>query len=113
MSDVELSKLNEEIGDAESRGDKAWLNKVLAWEFAFRRVSGKLVNRKDYLEEVKVSSKRTTTVDKVEAFGKLAIVHCIVEQDGKRYRNIRLFIRQDGEWLLMAWANEEEHAGAA
>jgi hypothetical protein len=39
-----------------------------------------------------------------------ALVTCIVETKGKRYHNLRVFVRDDPTqqlWKLLGWANEE------
>src|SRR3712207_4720215 len=37
-----------------------------------------------------------------------AVVECVVTQGEKDYHNLRLFVRRDGQWKLLAWANEEQ-----
>lgn len=101
-----LRKINVDIGVAESVGDRARLNEILASRFAFRRASGQLVNREEYLDKVAPSPQRGTRVDELAIFGDRAVVMCVVEQDGVHYHNIRLFVREGGEWRLLGWANE-------
>jgi len=31
----------------------------------------------------------------------------VITQGGKNYHNIRLFVRIDANWKLLAWANEQ------
>ena len=47
-----LEALNVEIGNAESRGDKPFFEGLLAPSFAFRRVTGVVVDRKQFLDAV-------------------------------------------------------------
>jgi hypothetical protein len=39
---------------------------------------------------------------KIETFGNRAIVMCAITQGGKHYHNIRLFVRIDANWKLLA-----------
>ena len=32
---------------------------------------------------------------------------CVITQGGKNYHNVGLFVRIEGSWKLLAWANEE------
>ena len=43
----------------------------------------------------------------IDTFGNRAIVTCVITQGGKNYHNIRLFVRIDANWKLLAWANEQ------
>jgi hypothetical protein len=107
-----LEALNVDIGNAESRGDKAFFENLLAASFAFRRANGVVVDRKQYIEAVATSAARTTAVRSITYAGKArAIVSCIVRMDvqgvRKDFDNLRVFIRADGDtWKLLAWANE-------
>jgi hypothetical protein len=106
----ELWKLNMEIGLAETAGSKDYFDQKLASAFVLRRAnpSRDAVNRADFLEGVKRSSQRTTEIESITRFGKeRALVTCIVTMDGKKYHNIRLFVRHLGrDWRLLGWANE-------
>ncbi len=115
-----LSELNQQIGDAEDRCDYERLGCVLAPELAFRRANNVVENRHDYLQRVKgdfkklnsenpgPASKRTTHLtDPIEIYGDRAIVKCVVSYKDNDYHNIRLFVRRDGGWKLLGWANEE------
>jgi hypothetical protein len=46
-------------------------------------------------------------LERVEVLGNRAIVACVVTQGGKRFHNIRLFVRMGTDWKLLGWANEE------
>jgi len=48
----------------------------------------------------------TKIIEPIEIYGNRAIVKCIVKLDGKEYHNIRLFVRHEGVWKLLGWANE-------
>src|SRR5262245_23406169 len=106
-----LEKLNVEIAAAEDRGDRKWLEGVLASHLSFRRALGTVVDRKDFLKEVKAGRKSETRVESVTLYGKeRAVVTCIVTIKGARdrsYHNVRLFVREGGKWKVIGWANEE------
>ena len=60
-----------------------------------------------YLAKVKAGGDReTVTVEPIEVFGNRAVVQCVVRSGGVKYHNLRLFVRRDGAWKLLAWANE-------
>jgi hypothetical protein len=109
----ELRTLNIAIGDAEFRGDVEYLRAIIAPELAFARADGRTVdNRQRFLEKVSEGDARDTTFapDSIEVLGNRAIVKCTVivrRPDGaKSFDNVRLFVRLDGAWRLLAWANE-------
>jgi 4-carboxymuconolactone decarboxylase len=115
-----LEDLNIRIGHAESNGseaDRKWLESVLAPQFVFRRANKRVDNRVSFLEGVTHSEPRETLVTSMELFRDRALVNCIVTQNkdsvSNRFHNIRLFIRIDGSWKLLAWANEllDEYPG--
>jgi phage terminase large subunit GpA-like protein len=112
----ELARLNVEIGAAETRGDAAFFEKLLAPAFAMRRADGKRIDdRGRFIAAVAKSAERRTEVHSIAFFERdRAIVTCIVTMgtpDGtKRFHNLRLFIRKGprSAWKLLAWANEPE-----
>jgi hypothetical protein len=77
---------------------------------AFRRVTGACVDARAYLDAASKSAERKTEITSITREGEyIAIVRCLVEMDGKKYRNVRLFVRNDvqsTDWKLLAWANE-------
>ena len=121
--DIEmLSELNHQIGEAEDRCDYQWLTCVLAPEFAFQRANKDkdVENKQAYIQRIKgdfeklspknpspVYKRTTHLTDPVEVYGDRAIVKCVVNYKEKDYHNIRLFVRRDGGWKLLGWANEE------
>jgi len=107
-NDVELLKTkNKQIGEAESSADHKWLAGVLAPELASFRADGKTFDDAGrFLQKLAASSPRITDVQSVEILGTRAIVKCVVTQDGRKYHTLRLFVRYEGNWLLLAWANE-------
>ena len=107
-----LGKLNVDIGNAESRGDKGYFEDLLTPAFAFRRASGVVVDRKQFIEAVAPGAERTTTVRSITFAGRArAVVACTVAMDvqgtKKDFDNLRVFVRgDDGKWKLLGWANE-------
>lgn len=102
-----LRALNLEMNTAENAGDRNFLAAVLAPELAFSRANGVVDDADRFL--VKVSQKPMPgelKFEKIETFGNRAIVQCVVTQNGKGYHNIRLFVRMEGSWKLLGWANE-------
>jgi Domain of unknown function (DUF4440) len=114
----ELIELNIRIGEAEKKPDEAFLKRILADDLIFRRASGKVVNKKEYLEdllnpdntyEYLISEDVKPTV-----YEGLAVVSLRVRTKGKRgitnfegtYRNIRLFLKNK-EWQCVMWFNIE------
>lgn len=121
----ELRQINVEMATRENAGDRAWFDGVLASRLAFQRADpDKTVDdRVAFLQKVKredpPKDRRTDpkSVD-VRVDGSRAVVSCIVTMTDKgapkAYHNLRLFIKEDGQWKLLGWANEEiphEQAG--
>ena len=104
-----LMELNEGIGQAENNGDAKLLGDILAPRLAFQRADDAqtIDDRDAFLQKVKPGGTRVTQViDPIQVFGDRAIVQCIVSVGEKNYHNLRLFIRRDGDWKLLGWANE-------
>lgn len=104
-----LETLNIGIGDAENRGDAAWLAAILAPRMTFQRAdpARTIDDRETFLSKVSAGGKRATEVLKpIQLFGDRAVVRCIVTIEGKRFDNLRLFVKRDGRWLLLGWANQ-------
>lgn len=107
-----LTALNLEIGNAETRGDKAFFEALLAASLAFRRANGAVVDRQQFLDAVAPGAARTTSIRSITFAGKArAVVSCIVSMEiqgaKKDFDNLRVFVRAaDEKWQLMAWANE-------
>ena len=109
-SSEELAALNLEIGKREDAGDQGFFTELLASAFAMRRASGAVVGKADYLAALKPSppGTRVTHLGSIALHGQQrATVTCTVAMGDKRFHNLRLFIRQDARWQLLAWANEE------
>ena len=107
--ELQLRQLNLEIGEAENRGDREWLAAVMAPALAFQRADDArtIDDRAAFLDKVKAGGTRVTRIDEpVEIYGDRAIVKCIVSTGGREFHNLRLFVRRDGRWVLLGWANE-------
>lgn len=107
--DQRLRALTVQMGDAENAGDGKWLATVLAPRLAFQRADDARTvdDRVAFLQKVKSGGTRVTKVlEPIQLFGDRAIVQSIVSVGGKDYHNLRLFVRRDGDWKLLAWANE-------
>ena len=104
-----LHTLNVAINDAENTGDINFLASILAPELAFSRAKGAVDDAGRFLQ--KVAKKippgelRPESI-KIDTFRNRAIVTCVITEDEKDYHNIRLFVRIDAKWKLLAWANE-------
>lgn len=110
-----LKERNIEIGEAESRGDHAWLEDALAMKLAFQRANEArtIVGREEFLDAVasgpdRVTQDRVTQIESIHLYGDRAVVTCIVtmKPGGEMYHNLRLFVRREEEWKLLGWANE-------
>jgi len=114
QSDLEwLRSTNTEIGNAETQGNKAFFEALLAPSLAFRRAGGQVLDRPAFIAAVSPSAKRSTNNQSITLLEKnRALVECTVtmEADGgaERFHNLRLFVREEPSkpWTLLAWANE-------
>jgi hypothetical protein len=115
--DIErLTELNVTIGEHETAADEKavqFFEDLLAPIFAFKRID-KIQKRKDFFENLKPGSPRTTLVKEVMIFGDRAVVTCVVTMNGQNYHNIRLFYLEEPSgrgagptygWKLLGWAN--------
>lgn len=97
------------IGDAENRGDREWLTGILAPRLAFQRADDHRTvdDQVAFIQKVKGGGNRVTRIiEPVEVYGDRAIVRCIVKVEDQEFHNLRFFVRRDGSWKLLAWANE-------
>ena len=103
-----LAELNEGIGEAEDRGDRAWLASVLAPKLAFQRADHERTvdDRAEFLEKVAPGGRRTTRAGPIRVYGDRALVECVVSTGDGEFHNLRLFVRR-GDWKLLGWANEK------
>ena len=105
--DEALRAINVRINDAENAGDRDFLAGILAPELAFLRADGKTVDDGGrFLQKVKPRGRCELTVEHIEVLGMRAIVNCVVTCGKDRFHNVRLFVRLEGQWKLLGWANE-------
>jgi KAP family P-loop domain/Domain of unknown function (DUF4440) len=114
----ELIELNIRIGEAEKELNEAFLERVLADDLILRRASGKIENKKEYLESVRnPDSKFEYLISqdvKPTIYGNVAIVRLRVRVRGLRgrrrfdgiYSSVRFFIKNQG-WQCVVWFNSE------
>ena len=106
-----LIDLNEQINDAENDGNREWLATILAPRLALQRADkprtiDDQVAFLQKVQKVEPGDKRVLRIEPIELYGDRAIVKCIVAVGDKEFHNIRLFVRREGDWKLLAWANE-------
>jgi len=108
-----LIDLNEQINDAENNGNREWLATILAPRLALQRADKPrtIDDQVAFLQKVEPGGKRVLLkIESIELYGDRAIVKCIIAVGDavgdKEFHNIRLFVRREGDWKLLAWANE-------
>jgi hypothetical protein len=109
--EARLRELNEEINVAENTGDATSLAKFLAPRLAFQRADEAKTTDDGvaFLQKAKPGGDRDMRViEPIQFFGNRAIVQCQVTTGGRTFHNLRLFVRRDGDWKLLGWANELE-----
>jgi uncharacterized protein DUF4440 len=109
----ELRALNERILKLEEAGSKIELDRLLHQDFTIIRGSGVKEDREAFLKAVPANAGRGRTADQPEVrlYGDCAVFTCVVTTTknpdgslgGGRFWNTRLFVRQAGEWLCVAW----------
>jgi hypothetical protein len=122
MDQRDLIEINTKIGEAELARDDQFLRDVLDEKFQFRRANGELVNKEHYLETI-ISPLNTYDYlesEKLEVtvYENSAVVSLLVRAKGTRhkgrsdekafegvYRNLRLFVKRDGDWQCAMWCN--------
>ncbi|MGO4831064.1 nuclear transport factor 2 family protein, partial [Rhizobiaceae sp. 2RAB30] len=105
-----LARLNVYLGVAETNGDRAFLDTVIADQLAFSRANGAVVDRAGYLAAVAPSERRHTDIESIQLYDDRAIVTCIVtllrtDGEGPQFHNVRMFARTAAGWKLLGWAN--------
>ena len=114
----QLRALNIEIGEKESQTEDQYFEGLLASVFVMRRANDPrdIVDRTTWVEALRKAQKkpRETQITSVALLGEeRAIVTCLVTMDGRRYDNLRVFVKNRNPasagqwpWLLLAWVNE-------
>jgi hypothetical protein len=104
-----LVRLNLAINDAENRGDREFLAGILAPRLAFQRANEQATvdDAIAFLQKVAPGGGRSIRIlEPIQVLGGRAVVQCVVIQGDREFHNLRLFVRRDGEWKLLGWANE-------
>lgn len=118
---ADLRELNARIGEAERQHDVEFLRRVLDDGLVFRRADGSIVGIQDYLDAVpkRGYDRLESEVVDVHEKGESAVVTVIVDaagqtQDGTafggRFRNVRVFVRDGGDWRCRIWVNTPAQA---
>jgi len=123
MPDVaaELTRLNKEFATAELTTDVGFFQTRLAEGFQFRRVTGKVVDKSQYLSDLGAPGNTSEKVeaDQIEVLcydADLALCSMIVNFKGMRsgkpaegkVRNTRVFVRSEGLWKCALWFNTKD-----
>jgi hypothetical protein len=66
--ELALTHLNAEITAAEDRGDRKWLEGILAPELAFRRANGVVVGKERFLKDVKPRDSSKTDIESIKLY---------------------------------------------
>ncbi len=119
MNEHELSDLktiNTEMVRHENEGStedaRAYFFDLLTDMFVFRRASGVVVDRQAFLKALTSGGDRALIGEiEVTPLGEeRALVRSTVQTyvggDRRTFDNARLFVRIEGRWRLLAWANE-------
>lgn len=104
-----LRELNAQISEAENDGNRDWLASILAPRLAFQRAdeAHTVDDRDAFLQKVQSGGKRKPlSIGPIEVYGGRAIVQCVVAVGDQEFHNLRLFVRREGVWKLLGWANE-------
>ncbi len=113
----ELRALNVALGEAESRGDRAFFEALLHPNFVMIRPSGAVATRAEFVDALAADAQRETSDLEVTVFPeRRAVVRCTVVKwtdgsptapvDAPRFDNVRLFWKTDAAWQLVSWVNE-------
>ncbi len=115
----ELESLNRNVAEWEQRRDaeaKQELDACLSADLVFRRADGTVVGKPAFmrgLEGESPFSRRESRDVTVMVMGARALVTLTVLATSKgdgttsRYRNVRVFFRREGRWLLEVWFNDD------
>jgi hypothetical protein len=111
-----LTLLNQQLSEAEQKGDKSFFEKHLADTLIFRRASGKIVGKKDFLAALKPNNYDYNVPSDMQINvaddGLTAAVSLIISakikdpQTEGQWRNIRLFQKNNDVWQITGWYNE-------
>ena len=116
MAFDDLRRLNIEIGRAEKDHAVTSLERILHERLVFRRASGKIVGKQEYLGALPNTTYtvlESTDVEEMHEGNEVAVWAVNVRAKGLTadgnfsgiFRNVRMFVLQDERWQLLAWAN--------
>lgn len=103
----ELIKLDKDWTAAELRGDKDAVSKVVADDYQGTTADGKVENKAQYMEGIKVSTDKDMADDfNVRVFGDMAIMThrgtVTTAKESFQYRSTHVWAKRDGRWQLIA-----------
>ncbi|MGH9843475.1 MAG: nuclear transport factor 2 family protein [Blastocatellia bacterium] len=115
---TDLQQLNRDIAAAEQRRDREFFVALLSEKLLFRRASGAIIGKADFLNGLQGPSPFTDyvaeniEVTEIPGVADRALVTLIVrarktDSSVQRFRNIRFFTRAATGWELDAWYNYE------
>jgi ketosteroid isomerase-like protein len=116
--DDQLESINASIADWEQTRDEGTIRKldeILSPDLLFRRADKSVIGKHEFIAALSGPSPFATRESEhavVEVRGDRALVTLTVattKADGtkNRYRNVRMFVRRDGRWLLEFWFNDD------
>ena len=110
-----LIKLNRQISEAEKQGNKSFFEDTLAENLIFRRASGQVVTKQEFLDGLATDAFDILIADiaNVRIYQNTAVVvinitakRKVDEQEGM-YLNIRVFTKDSNQWKLSSWFNNK------
>ena len=117
--DTNLQELNVKMAEAEDDKDSQFFTRLLSAKLLFRRANGEVVGKQKFLSDLQDPDKpklkrraeeiQITQLSEVENHALVKLIVCTIDEKSveKRYRNIRLFICVESEWVLEFWYNYE------
>lgn len=110
----ELTAINTAIGEAESRADTEYFRALLHERFTMRRPLGDLATKEAFIAGLASGAERRTTILEVQLHGKTratarTLTHkwdLATPDQLQVFDNLRVFVHQDGRWLLLTWLTE-------
>jgi hypothetical protein len=123
MSEEHLIDLNRRVGEAEKQRDEIYLSEILADDLVFRRATGDIAFKQDYLKGIRDTNNAYSRLESVDIEPKIkdnvAVVTLRVNAAGMRggnafsgtFRNIRVFRKEPTSkhgWQCYVWINTKE-----
>jgi hypothetical protein len=122
-AEQDLIELNQRIGEAEKQRDETYLSEILADDLVFRRASGDIAFKQDYLKGIRDTNNTYSRLESVDIEPKIkdnvAVVTLRVNAAGMRsgnafsgtFRNIRVLRKEPKSkhgWQCYVWINTKE-----